>query len=115
MLLEDGVDLSATQRTDGASTLALASLDEDGVASYSFYAAGTAAPGLTPAAALASLPREVAALHVGTLGLVLEPLAAALEAVVARLAGDTMVVVDPNCRPRSSTRRTCTARGWSTC
>ncbi len=99
MLREDGVDLSATQRTDEPSTLALASLDESGAASYSFYAAGTAAPGLTPAAALAALPREVAALHVGTLGLVLEPLAAALEAVVARLAGQTMVVVDPNCRP----------------
>jgi fructokinase len=99
MLLRDGVDLSATQRTDEPSTLALASLDDEGVASYSFYAAGTAAPGLTPAAALASLPLEVAALHVGTLGLVLEPLAAALEAVVGRLAGRTMVVVDPNVRP----------------
>jgi fructokinase len=99
MLSEDGVDLSPAQRTHEPSTLALASLDESGAASYSFYAAGTAAPGLTPAAALAALPLEVAALHVGTLGLVLEPLAAALEAVVARLAGRTMVVVDPNCRP----------------
>jgi fructokinase len=99
MLHEAGVDLSATQRTGAPTTLALASVDEAGTASYSFYAAGTAAPGLTPAAALAALPREVAALHVGTLGLVLEPLAAALEAVVARLAGRTMVVVDPNCRP----------------
>jgi fructokinase len=99
MLVLDGVGLSSTLRTDEPTTLALASLDADGVASYSFYAAGTAAPGLTPAAALAALPREVAALHVGTLGLVLEPLAAALEAVVARLAGRTMVVIDPNCRP----------------
>jgi fructokinase len=99
MLREDGVDLSPTERTDDPSTLALASLDDDGAASYSFYAAGTAAPGLTPAAALAALPREVAALHVGTLGLVLEPLAAALEAVVAQFADRTMVVVDPNCRP----------------
>lgn len=99
MLLADGVDLSATLRTDEPSTLALASLDDDGAASYSFYAAGTAAPGLTPAVALAALPLELAALHVGTLGLVLEPLAAALEAVVARMAGRTMVVVDPNCRP----------------
>jgi fructokinase len=99
MLLAAGVDLSAVVHTDEPSTLALASLDDDGVASYSFYAAGTAAPGMTPAAALAALPLEVAALHVGTLGLVLEPLAAALETVVARLAGRTMVVVDPNCRP----------------
>jgi fructokinase len=33
------------------------------------------------------------------LGLVLEPLATALEAVVARLSGRTLVAVDPNCRP----------------
>ena len=58
-LLQDGVDLSATTRTDEPSTLALASLDGEGVASYSFYAAGTAAPGLTPAAALAALPLEL--------------------------------------------------------
>jgi fructokinase len=99
MLREDGVDLSATLRTDDPSTLALASIDESGAASYSFYAAGTAAPGLTAAAALAVLPREPAALHVGTLGLVLEPLATALEAVVARFAGRTTIVVDPNIRP----------------
>ena len=99
MLAADGVDLSATQRTGDPTTLALASVDGEGVASYSFYAAGTAAPGLTPAAALAALPPRLAALHVGTLGLVLEPIAAALEAVVARLAGSTMVVVDPNVRP----------------
>ena len=99
MLEQDGVDLSATLRSGDPSTLALASLDAAGVASYSFYAAGTAAPGLTPAAALAALPSEVAALHVGTLGLVLEPVADALEAVVERLAGRTMVVVDPNVRP----------------
>jgi len=31
---------------------------------------------------------------------VLEPLATALEAVVERLAPETMIVVDPNCRPQ---------------
>ena len=39
-------------------------------------------------------------MFVGTLGLVLEPMASALEAVVDRLSGtDAMVAVDPNCRP----------------
>ena len=41
----------------------------------------------------------MAALHVGTLGLMLEPLASALEAVVAERAGRTLIAVDPNCRP----------------
>jgi fructokinase len=100
MLADDGVELGCVVRTAEPTTLALASLDAIGAASWSFYAAGTAAAGLTPQDALAALPPDVAALHVGTLGLVLEPLAPALEAVVERLAGETMIVVDPNCRPQ---------------
>jgi fructokinase len=101
MLADDGVELGCVVRTAEPTTLALASLDAIGAASWSFYAAGTAAAGLTPADALAALAPDVAALHVGTLGLVLEPLATALEAVVERLAGEAMIVVDPNCRPQA--------------
>ena len=101
MLADDGVDLGAVVRTDDPTTLALASLDAEGAASWSFYARGTAAAGLEPDEALSALPPRVAALHVGTLGLVLEPLAAALEAVVERLAGEALVVVDPNVRPQA--------------
>jgi fructokinase len=100
MLADDGVDLGCVARTADPTTLALASLDAIGAASWSFYSAGTAAAGLEPQEALAALPPRVTALHVGTLGLVLEPLATALEAVVERLAPDTMIVVDPNCRPQ---------------
>jgi fructokinase len=100
MLVDDGVDLGCVVRTADPTTLALASLDAIGAASWSFYSAGTAAAGLEAHDALAALPPQVAALHVGTLGLVLEPLATALEAVVEQLAGATMVVVDPNCRPQ---------------
>lgn len=100
MLADDGVALDATVRTAEPTTLALASLDAIGAASWSFYSAGTAAAGLTSEDALAALPPRVAALHVGTLGLVLEPLASALEAVVERLAGETMIVCDPNVRPQ---------------
>ena len=49
--------------------------------------AAPSAPGLTPETALAALPSDVEILHVGTLGLMLEPMATALEAVVERLAG----------------------------
>lgn len=101
MLADDGVRAQCIVRTADPTTLALASLDDDGVASYGFYTAATAAAGLTPEAALAALPPRVAALHVGTLGLVLEPLATAIEAVVARLADETMVVLDPNVRPQA--------------
>lgn len=101
MLADDGVGLECVVRSDAPTTLALASLDADGVASYGFYTAGTAAAGLTAGDALAALPARVAALHVGTLGLVLEPLAGAMEAVVTRLAGRAMTVVDLNCRPQA--------------
>jgi fructokinase len=100
MLADDGVDLGCVVRSGDPTTLALASLDAIGAASWSFYSTGTAAAGLEPQEALAALPPRVAALHVGTLGLVLEPLATALEAVVERLAPETMIVVDPNCRPQ---------------
>jgi fructokinase len=99
MLAADGVRLDAVVRTDEPTTLALAELDETGSARYRFYERATSAPGLTPEAALAALPPAVGILHVGTLGLTLEPMASALEAVVEELSGQALVMVDPNVRP----------------
>ena len=99
LLAADGVLPDGIVATDEPTTLALAEVDEAGAATYRFYDRGTSAPGLTEADALAALPPSAAYLHVGTLGLVLEPMALALEALVARLAGDALVMVDPNCRP----------------
>lgn len=99
LLAADGVLPDGIVRTTDPTTLALAEVDETGAATYRFYDRGTSAPGLTEADALAALPPAVAYLHVGTLGLVLEPMANALEALVARLAGEAIVMVDPNCRP----------------
>ena len=97
-LVEDGVRLDAVVDTDDPTTLALAELDEDGAATYRFYFEGTSVPGLTPETALSVLPERVEMVHVGTLGLVFEPVADALEAVVAQ-AGDALVMVDLNIRP----------------
>jgi fructokinase len=97
-LADDGVRLDAVVRTDDPTTLAIAEIDERGTR-FRFYTDGTAAPGLTPQAARGALPSEVSILHVGTLGLVLEPMATALEAVVEALAGKALVALDPNCRP----------------
>lgn len=99
LLADDGVSLECVVRTDDPTTLALAEVNSDGVARYRFYERGTAAPGLEPEAALAALPEGVRMLHVGTLGLALEPVATALESVVERLAGQALIAVDPNCRP----------------
>jgi fructokinase len=100
ILLDDGVSLQSVVRTEEPTTLALAELGGgSSVSRYRFYAQGTSAAGLTPEAALAALPERVGTLFLGTLGLVLEPMASAHEAVLDRLAGSALVAIDPNCRP----------------
>jgi fructokinase len=95
----DGVDLDCVVATDAPTTLALAELDAAGAAQYHFYDAGTSAPGLTLEAASAAFPEHVGMFYLGTLGLVFEPMATTLEALVARIADDALVAMDPNCRP----------------
>ena len=99
LLADDGVALDCVVPTDDPTTLALVEVDDDGVARYRFYERGTSVPGLTPELALDVLPEQVDVLFVGALGLALEPVATALEAVVERLAPSALVAVDPNCRP----------------
>jgi fructokinase len=77
----------------------MAEVDAAGIARYRFYEFGTSAPGLTLAEALAALPERLSTFYVCTLGLVFEPLATTLEAVVAGLDDTTLVALDPNCRP----------------
>jgi fructokinase len=99
MLGADGVRLDAVVRTDEPTTLALAEVDAAGVARYRFYERSTSATGLTAEAALAAIPHGVSSLHVGTLGIALEPVATAIEAVIEELAPTALVTVDPNIRP----------------
>ncbi|MDO8361874.1 MAG: carbohydrate kinase [Actinomycetota bacterium] len=91
----DGVQADTIVRTDLPTTLAAAELDERGAATYHFYFAGTSAPSLqqVPPAA-----RAARALHAGTLGLVLEPMATTLLHLMAQLPDDTLLMLDPNCR-----------------
>jgi fructokinase len=95
----DGVDLRWASRTDAPTTLAIAELDDDGTATYRFHLDGTAAVGLTLYEAHAAIAAGPAAVHVGSLGLAVEPLATALTAAVAELSRTTLLMVDPNCRP----------------
>ena len=98
-LADDGVKLDTAIATPLPTTLALAELDARGSATYRFYTEETSAPALTPEDALGVLPDGVEMLHVGTLGLVLEPTAIALQAVVEAVHDQALVMVDPNCRP----------------
>ena len=97
----DGVDDTLVQRTELPTTLAAAELDEHGAATYRFYVSGTAAPSLAPFV----VPPTVTAVHAGTLGLVLEPMATVTEQLVLGLADDVLLMVDINCRPKVVTDR----------
>ena len=99
-LVESHVDDSSAPSTDSPTTLALAWLDEAGAASYLFYVDGTSAAELSADQARAVVAEKAPRiLYVGTLGLVLEPVASSVETVVASLPEDVLLVVDPNCRP----------------
>jgi fructokinase len=95
-LQADGVDTSLAQFTELPTTLAAAELDDSGSATYRFYLADTSAP----TAQLDALPAGTRLFHVGTLGMVLEPMAGSMERLVATAADDVLVLLDPNCRPR---------------
>jgi fructokinase len=98
-LAVEGVDLELAPATDAPTLLAVAELDAAGGATYRFYVEGTAAPGLEPADVPAGLPRTTTAFHVGTLGLVFEPIATTIEGLVAAAPPEVLVMADPNCRP----------------
>ncbi|WP_447036709.1 carbohydrate kinase family protein [Streptomyces sp. DSM 118878] len=91
-----GVGLSYVQRGPEPTTLAVASIGEDGSAGYSFYVEGTAdrlftAPG--------RLPDGVRAMSFGTCSLVLEPGASAYEELLRRAAASgVFTALDPNVR-----------------
>jgi fructokinase len=105
-LAEDGVVLDSVVATPLPTTLAFAELDANASASYRFYIDGTSAPSLDAATALAGLPAEFDALHFGSLGLMLEPLAEAVSAVVeAGASRGALMVLDPNIRPLLITDR----------
>ena len=95
-----GVALETVVETQLPTTLALAQLDDTGAAHYSFYTASTSIADLRPEQIEARLPRELDALCVGSIGLMLEPIASAVEVAVglARERG-ALVMLDPNVRP----------------
>ncbi|WP_255952586.1 carbohydrate kinase family protein [Streptomyces odontomachi] len=90
------VDVSCVQRGPEPTTLAVASLDADGSAGYSFYVGGTADRLF---AAPAALPEGTRAISFGTCSLVLEPGASAYEKLLRSAAEQgVFTALDPNIR-----------------
>ncbi|MER6144514.1 carbohydrate kinase [Streptomyces sparsogenes] len=95
-LRDDGVDTALVQRGAEPTTLAVASIGDDGSAGYGFYVEGTADRLFELPAAL---PDSVAAVSFGTCSLVLEPGASAYEALLRREAArGVFTALDPNIR-----------------
>ncbi|MHB1171607.1 MAG: carbohydrate kinase family protein [Lacisediminihabitans sp.] len=98
-LIENGVGLSYAVAAQELTTLAVATIDVQGSASYSFYVNGTAdwqwSAGELPPDGVAP-----AVLHIGSIALSLPPGAQVLADYAARLhrAGQTTVTFDPNIR-----------------
>ncbi len=99
-LIADGVDIVFDRPSSKPTSIALVETS-DGAATYTFYLDGTAAFDVDPARVLGRYGEAPtpSALYVGTLGLVVEPMASAARALVASASPDTLVIADPNCRP----------------
>ncbi len=100
-LRERGVELPVRSTTSAPTTLALAELDPAGVADYRFYLDGTSAPQLRSEDMAPGVLRGSEAIAVGGLGLVLEPMASTLSALLATAAPQATVLLDANCRERA--------------
>ncbi|MER5514965.1 carbohydrate kinase [Streptomyces sp. NPDC002763] len=91
-----GVDVSLVERGTEPTTVAAATIDAQGSASYSFYVDGTADRLFT---APAGLPATTRAVSFGTLSLALEPGASAYEELMRGAAGQGLfTALDPNIR-----------------
>jgi fructokinase len=93
-LLDSGVDLSLVYRGDLPTALAIATIDDNGLAKYEFELDGTSSFAFDSA----WLPRgEPDVIHVGSVATMLEPGASELLTWVSAISAP--VVFDPNVRP----------------
>ena len=99
----DGVSLALASFGPEPTTIAVANVGTDGVVEYEFVIKGTSAPNLTREMVPRDLPSGVNALHLGTLGLVLQPIASSLTELVERENGRRVIMLDPNIRPMLAT------------
>ena len=99
LLAAEGANLDLVTYGSEPTTVALAEVDQDGLAKYEFFVEGTSAPNLTPLMIPDELAPDINAVHVGTLGLVLEPMASTLMHMIRRESAQRLVMLDPNIRP----------------
>jgi fructokinase len=100
-LIEDGVELAVPGRVPEPTALAIVALGGRGVPEYWFHVAQTAGFVLDQATVRQALQADVSAVHLGSLGLVVDPMAAELERLVQGLAPELLLLLDPNWRSQA--------------
>jgi len=98
LLVSDGASLELSSVGSEPTTIAVAEVDSAGLAEYEFLVEGTAAPNLTLDMVPKRLGPDIRAIHLGTLGLVLQPMASTLVELIHRERDGRVVMVDPNIR-----------------
>ena len=98
-----GVELTVPEPAPEPTTLAVVEMNPAG-AQYHFHLSGTASFCVSASKVRDALSSATpwAALYLGTLGLVVEPMASLAEELATSASPDTLVVLDPNCRPSAT-------------
>ncbi len=100
-LAQDGVELAIPGWVAEPTALAIVAVGGLGVPEYWFHVAQTAGFVLDQPTAQRALRADVTAVHVGSLGLVVDPMASELERLVQRLSPDVLLLLDPNWRAQA--------------
>ena len=100
-LAQDGVELAIPGWVAEPTALAIVAVGGLGVPEYWFHVAQTAGFVLDQPTAQRALRADITAVHVGSLGLVVDPMASELERLVQRLSPDVLLLLDPNWRAQA--------------
>ena len=100
-LVQDGVELAVPGWVAEPTALAIVSLGGLGVPEYWFHVSQTATFMLDQPTAQRALQDDVTAVHLGSVGLVVDPMASELERLVQRLPPDVLLLLDPNWRAQA--------------
>ena len=100
-LAQDGVELAVPGRVPEPTALAIVAVDGRGVPEYWFHVAQTAGFVLDTPTARQAFQAGVTALHIGSLGLVVDPMATELERLVENLVPEVLLLLDPNWRAQA--------------
>lgn len=104
-LTSDGVELAMIEAVDAPTALAVVSVSGRGIPNYWFHLTATAGFLLDEATTRRELLDSVSAVHVGSLGLAVDPMAMELERLTTQISASTILMVDPNCRARAVSDR----------